>query len=236
MKIMRLLLCALFAASAIATHAMPNRDAGTITVVGEGIVRITPDIATVKIGVEALAPAIEDALGNNRDTIEAVYEALISLGIHEDDLQTSNYSFNFERSSQSAIGSSRSLQSSRTLYRVNNVLTVTIRDLEMTADIIDAAVFAGANQMWGVDFDVEDSDAVYKRATELAVRDAEKRVRHLAELTGVEVGELLEISETVGTGLNAITRTDSMLDYSPGLITFNVQIEAQYRLLHPKTR
>ena len=216
--------------------ALPRPETQTITVIGEGRVSRTPDIATVRIGAEAYAAAVDEALAESRMTIESIYDALIDLGIQSSDMQTSNYSFNFERSSQTDFGSSRSLQSSRTMYRVNNILTVTIRDLGNTGDIIDAAVFAGANQMWGVDFDVDDSQSIYKIATEKAVVDANKRAGHLASLSGVAVGELLRVSEVIDSGTNSPLRSEVNQDINPGMINFSVKIQAVFELLNPKNR
>lgn len=202
----------------------------TVTVVGEGTVAAKPDIATVRIGVESLDQDVRKALSSSRDIIRTIYDSLIELGVSETDMETASYSFNFDRSSAMDIGSSRSGGFGRAMYRVNNMLTVTIRNLDLTGEIIDAAVLAGANQMWGVEFSLRDPEPVMQDATELAVAAAGERARYLAELSGLSVGKLISIDESNGTGTPYLAARSGGGVY-PGEISYTVRLAAVFELV-----
>ena len=75
----------------------------TVTVTGEGTVAAEPNIATVRIGVESVNRDIQEALAESRSKIGDIFDALVALGVAEQDMQTANYSFNFDRSSSTGL-------------------------------------------------------------------------------------------------------------------------------------
>jgi uncharacterized protein len=227
-----LLVCAYSLAAPLAfglpTHETAPR---TVTVIGEGTIEAKPDIATVKIGVESLDRDVHKALSASREVIGTIYQALVELGVADKDMQTANYSFNFERSSTVDTGSSRSTASARAVYRVNNMLTVTIRNLDLTGEIIDAAVIAGANQMWGVEFSIQEPEPIMREATELAVAMARERAEYLAALSALSVGNLISISESNGTGAPYLAARSVGSGVHPGEISFTARLTAVYELV-----
>ncbi|NTW01640.1 MAG: SIMPL domain-containing protein, partial [Oscillochloris sp.] len=62
-----------------------------ITVVGSGEVRVTPDTASVQIGVDTTAPTTQDALSQNTAQANAIIEKIKALGVAEKDIQTSGF-------------------------------------------------------------------------------------------------------------------------------------------------
>ena len=65
-------------------------------------------------------------------------------------------------------------------YRVSNMVQVTIRDMTKVGDVIDTAVKAGANNVWGISFSLENTDDLEDQAREAAVKDARARAESLA--------------------------------------------------------
>ena len=72
---------------------------------------------------------------------------------------------------------------------------MTIRDLERVGDVIDGALTSGATTLDSIGFRVADPAPHQRRARELAVSDARSRAATLAATAGVEVGDVLAISE-----------------------------------------
>lgn len=217
----------------VAATALPaglsEQPSRTITVTGEGTVETVPDIATVRIGVESVDRDIQEALSESRSVISSIVDSLMSLGVAEKDMQTANYSFNFDRSPPE-LGSSRS--GGQPAYRVNNTLTVTIRNLDLTGQIIDAAVLAGANEMWGVTFSVQEPEPLVLEATGLAVTAAKERAEYLASLNDLSVGKLLSMSESTATP--AYYTMERGLGggggIHPGVVSYSVRLTAVYEL------
>jgi uncharacterized protein YggE len=85
-------------------------------------------------------------------------------------------------------------------YRVSNNVQVTIRDLDNVGTILDAAVEAGANNIFGVDFALDDPSVVESEARQKAVEDARAKAEELATLNGVTLGDVVSVSEVVGLG------------------------------------
>jgi uncharacterized protein YggE len=173
------------------TTAIP----GTITVVGEGKVTLEPDIARVTIGVETIADTVREASDQNNATVDAVLAALAAQGIAEEDMQTSGFSIFAER-----FGPEGPLAEGDVRYRVSNNVMVTIRDLETVSAVLDAAIEAGANNIYGIEFKVDDPGESESEARAAAIDDANAKAAELAELAGVPLGSIVSVSEVIGAG------------------------------------
>lgn len=168
----------------------------TITVVGEGVVKIKPDIAQVNIGVEVVKPTVKEASGAANEIMDAVLAALAEAGVEEKDIQTSGFSIWVER----VYGPDGSFDDEQNRYHVNNNVFAVLRDLDSVGETLDAAIEAGANNIYGVTFSLDNPKSVESDARAKAVENAAAKAAELAELNGVEVGAVESISEVVGQG------------------------------------
>ncbi len=87
-----------------------------------------------------------------------------------------------------------------TSFQVQNQVNVVIRDISKVGDVLDSAVAAGANTIYGVNFYVDDSTTASSQARKLAVEDAHQRAQELAEAAGMTLGPVLSISEGYSSG------------------------------------
>ena len=130
----------------------------TITVVGLGKVNLVPDIARISIGAQARASTVAAARDEVEQSMAAVTAALSELGIAEKDIQSSYYSIYYEQEPyQPSIREEGSGEEPKGVYNVSSMLEVTVRDVEKAGDVLDRAVTAGANQVYGVTFTVSDN-------------------------------------------------------------------------------
>ena len=150
----------------------------TITVVGEGTVALQPDVAQAQIGVDVAGDTAKQASAEAAKIMEAVLAALKAQGIATKDIQTSNYSIYADRPADPLTGR----PGEQVTYRVNNGVSVTIRDLAKIGAVLDAVIDAGANNIYGVTFSVSDPDKVMAEARRKAVEDARARAEELAAL------------------------------------------------------
>lgn len=165
----------------------------TITVVGQGTVRIKPDIAQANIGVEVMESTVQEASSAATAAMESVLTALKEQGIDENDIQTSGFSIWVDR----PYGP-EGMPSENPVYRVNNTVSVTIRDLDNTGAVLDSAIEAGANNIYGITFSLDDPSQVESEAREKAVANAKAKAQELAELNDLQVGDVLSVSEVIG--------------------------------------
>jgi uncharacterized protein YggE len=220
---------------ALAQDAAPAA-ARTITVVGEGVVNIEPNVARTNIGVEVVRASVEEAAAENSRIVDALLETLIDLGIEEKDIQTSSFNVYAERYGMDGPVSEEKVQ-----YRVGNTVTVIIRDLDQVGEVLDASIKAGANNIYGVEFLLDDATAARSEARKLAVEAANANAAELAALTGVQVGRILSISEVIGgaggfynnsissfqLGLGGTDRTPIQL----GQLRLTMQLQITYELV-----
>jgi len=210
----------------------------TITVVGQGSSRVMPDVARVTVGVETMADTVADATQENQVKMKAILAALEQLGIQDKDIQTSSYSISLNRmptprpATEGEVGQQETLPK----YTVSNMVTVTIRDLDLVSEVLDAVVEAGANSVWGVNFAVDKPETMLAEAREIAVADAQARAEALADLGGVKLGPVMSMSEVVGQGAIPVAMYDMAVrsaegggtPISPGEIEISYQVQVTY--------
>ena len=211
----------------------------TITVVGRGEVKVKPDVANTTVGVEALGETVDAAMADAEARMTSVIDALKKMGIADKDIQTSNFSINFERQMDqkpvSAQATPGKFEPPAGFYRVSNMVQVTIRDMDKVGDVIDNAVKAGANNVWGISFALDKTDTLETQAREAAVKDARARAESLAGLNDVQVGDVIAVSEVVGSQpLPMFSTADAKglggggTPAEPGEVTFTTQIQVVY--------
>ena len=85
-------------------------------------------------------------------------------------------------------------------YQVNNQLTVKVRDLDSVGEIIDQVTEAGGDltRFQGISFTIEENEALQEEARAAAIEDLLAKSSQAANLTGVELGQLIFITESGG--------------------------------------
>lgn len=200
-----------------------------VTVVGHGEIKGAPDTATVQIGVETEAATAKDALAQNSAQAQAVQEKLTALGVDAKDIQTSNFSIN------PAYGSDGRQV---TGYRVSNMVTVKIQQLDQAGTLLDQVVQAGANSIYGISFSVENPEALLDQARKAAIENAKARATQLASASGSAVGDVLVISENIGAQpipMPMMARAqemaaDQVAPVQPGEQSFSVDVQVTFGL------
>ncbi len=81
---------------------------------------------------------------------------------------------------------------------MTNTLIISVRNLDAIADVLNTALEAGANEIWGIQFGVDDAESLDSQARALAMANARAKAEELAELANVIVGHVVSISEVIG--------------------------------------
>jgi len=165
-----------------------NQPAPSISVSGSGQVNVTPDIAYINVGVRSEGDTVSEALELNNQQAHAIKDTLMEEGVAEEDIQTSSFNV-YPQSEYDFQG-----QPTRDFFSVENVVYVTVRNLDNLGQILDAVARSGANNIYGINFDVQDKTEAQAAARELAVESAQRQAQELADAAGVELGGLISIS------------------------------------------
>jgi len=164
-----------------------------IWVSGIGEVTVTPDIAVLTLGVEAQADTVDQAQGEASSAMNAVVSELDSRGVADKDIQTLYFriypvrDWAPERGEEELVG-----------YRVTNMVTVKVREVDDTGTIIDAVARVGGDyiKIDNISFTVDDPTPYQKEAREKALADARERAEQIADTAGVRLGEPTYINES----------------------------------------
>jgi uncharacterized protein len=165
----------------------------TISVTGSGLVKIAPDVADLSVGVSITRPTVKAARADAATAMTAVIAAIKKLGVADADIQTSGLSLN------AVYDYNNGNKPKITGYQVSNTVTATIRDLDKVSDVVDGAMNAGATDMNGLTFRVNDPAAAQAQARDAAVKDARSKADALAKAAGVAITGVATISESATT-------------------------------------
>jgi uncharacterized protein YggE len=158
----------------------------TVTVTGVGKAYGMPDMATVQFGYSTSNREVGIALDQANQAIERISAALLQMGVAEADIQTTNFSVWPEDQYDPMTGT----PTGEKLYRVENTIRVVIRDIDKVADVIQVALDEGANNVYGLTFGIDDTDAIAAQARSAAVADARVRAEQLVREMGAQLGEV----------------------------------------------
>ncbi|MCB5725690.1 SIMPL domain-containing protein [Mitsuokella jalaludinii] len=188
------LVCALFLMSCSAAFAAPQQETPrpTLSVDGQGTGTAAPDMATVTIGVTTQGKDAAKAQNDNAWVSNQIQAAVRGLGIEEKDIQTRNYSFYPNYSTD------KDHRNEVTGYTVNNSVIVVVRDIKLTGKVIDAALSNGANEINSLDFSASDTKAVREVALLNAIQDARDKADIIAKGLGKRIVGIQNVSESTG--------------------------------------
>ena len=184
------------AIAALSVHAGPSAAAPvnandpashTITVSASGKVTVVPDVARVTLGVTITKPTVKAARATAAGAMTKIIGAVKKLGVADADIQTVGLSLY----PQYANGSSTRI----TGYTLGNQLQITIRDLDNTGDIVDAATASGATDVNGISFELSDPAKAMNEARASAVTAAQTSAQAMATAGHVTLGSVVSITD-----------------------------------------
>ena len=201
----------------------------------EGEVTVTPDLAILSLGVEAQADSVAQAQSEASTAMNAIITELNTQGIENNDIQTQYFSIYPTRRWDPDTG-----EEELTGYRVTNMVTVKVRDVENTGPIIDAVAAAGGNyiRINNIELTVDDPVPYQKEAREKALADAQEKAQQIADSAGLKLGTPTYVAESssynpytteFGMGIPApVIITESGASISPGETTITVTMQVAY--------
>ena len=205
--------------------------ANTISVTGHGTVHAAPDTASVDVGVDVTQPTVSDAFAQANTTIQQIIDALTNLGISLDDIQTSNLSVYSTSNYNPQTGENDNG------YTVSNTVHVIVRDTTQVEAVINAAIDAGATNLYGLNFDIEDRSALESQARDLAMQDAQTRAQEYATLIGAQLGDVIVVVETQYGSVLPYTTANVRLQsggggavVAAGQTDVQIQVDVTYRI------
>jgi uncharacterized protein YggE len=166
------------------TSCDPNRN---IHVSGTAVVNVLPDRALIQLGVQSNGRTPKEVQARNAAAISKVITAVKALGVEAKDISTDRYIIEpiyIPYDSLNIDG-----------YRIYNIVSITMRDVDQASDAIAAAFQAGANQVVNVEFYTSELRKYRDQAREMAMKAASEKADALSKAAGADTSCVLTINE-----------------------------------------
>lgn len=174
------------------------KPARTITVQGSAKMQVTNQKAMFSAGVNAVNDSRERATEDVNRKIQDIITALKTAGISESDIKTQNLNIfqNEEVYYENGIQKTRLGQ-----WRVSNNVEISLKDLALVNEIPNILTAAGANNVWGPNYSLEDTGEQEKELLKQAIENARTKAETVASSTGKKLGDLLSVQEGYVNGV-----------------------------------
>jgi uncharacterized protein YggE len=201
------------------------------TVSGQGKVAVKPDTAHISVGVSQDGPTAKAAQDKMNAAINEVTANIKKAGIPDSDITTSNYSIypnqDFSQGSSKIIG-----------YKAQSTVEVKVKKLDQLNTVIDTATANGANQISGINFDVDDKSAFEDQARKMAVADAQKKAAVAAKTGGFSIGRIISYNESnnspgpipFATARSADVKAAPQTSVEPGSLDVTLDVTLGYEI------
>ncbi len=184
------LLTPLLLLSAQAQDMNTKDDKRTVTVSGEGVVRVEPDQATVRFGVVTRAEDPEEARRLNAAAASEAMNAVRALGIEERKIRLETLrlqparEYNAQTRRWDNIG-----------FEATRQVVVELDDLEQLPTLVAEIVQKGVNRLDGIAYELKDRAEARNEALRKALGDARGKAELMASTLGEELDRVLTIGE-----------------------------------------
>lgn len=164
-----------------------------ISVSGMAELTVEPDQAVAYISILTEGKEAKDAQDSNAEISSDVKDALIKLGLREDQIETSNYylykktEWNADEQKSVDVG-----------YALTHTMKVTTTDIANVGKLMDTAIGAGANGVDRISFDLtkKKEKEVRDQALEMATLAAKEKATSIVGNLNVKLGKIISIQES----------------------------------------
>lgn len=200
-----------------------------MNVIGNGEIVVQPEYVQIQIEVRTEGKDVSLAQQENAIIMNRVIDSLVALNIPREAIQTTVYT----------ISPNYDYIEGRQVFRgfeVQNAITVKIPDISQAGMVIDTAIQNGANQVSAIQFKIEDSDAYYQQALNLALVNAMGKAKSMAEtmhiplqLIPIEIIEDTHNVTPVSYKAVQMSNQEFITPIEQGSIAINASVRVKFR-------
>ena len=210
--------------------------AGVIAMDGEGIVRVRPDAARIRVGVLSEGASPTEVAQENATRMSSVVDA-VKKSVGEPALSSGTVEIRTDAATLTPIYADRGSHPAKPAlngYRANNSLRVLIRELDQRSPgflgaIIEQANKVGANEISGPEFLVFNDAKPLVEARVNAIEDARTKAETYAKALNVRLGRVIAVKELERRHgpMPMMARSASQADAAPPIETGTNEIVAR---------
>ena len=161
-----------------------------MTVSGNGVILVEPDIAIVDLGIRSVSPEIDEAALEANRIIAEVQKVLNDLEIEEKNIRSGQFNI-YPVQLYDDDGNPTEIN-----YHVNHILTIRLEDISLVGEVLGEGRAAGANLSGSIRYSIQDPDALEEEARTEAIKSIQKKVQQYRDLTSIQLGRITNISES----------------------------------------
>lgn len=173
----------------------------TVAVNGTGKLSLSPDLTEVSVTLRSTDKSYDKMMGKASEALEAVQEALASLGFDKKDLTTSSLNIQSEYDYSGSNG--------RKFIGYSCFQSMTLEfgfDTDRLSGVLKTLASCIADPELTIRFSLRDREAASEKLLEMAAENARKKAGILAKASGVKLGELVSINYRCSDfGFNSMT-------------------------------
>ena len=162
----------------------------SISLSGQGIVYVEPDVAIMDLGIRTTNLNIDEAITEANTIIDAVQTALIDLGIEKRHIRTGQFDI-YPQPRYNNFGRLIEVE-----YQANHILTVTVEDITLVGVVLGEGLDKGANLSGSIIYTLSDAEAVENEARAMAIASIEKKLQQYVDLMGISSGKIVQFNES----------------------------------------
>ena len=227
------MLAASFLAAPAAAEVQVTTNGPIVALTVNESVEAEPDIVTVSAGVTTQARTAVEAMRTNATAMTAVIDRIEALGIPERDIQTTGISlgamYDYNQATQRQVFRG---------YQASNRVSVKLRQIDRTGEVLDALVAAGATDIGGPSFSIDDDTAPRGQARKAALDKAKAQAEDYAKWAGYSGVRLIQVSELVNVGrpmpymaeARGAVADAKITPVEPGLVGTSVTVTVTYEM------
>jgi len=166
----------------------------TISVTATGKTQIIPNIAKINATIQTTNPDLDQAREENSQTVSGIVTSLENLGIENKDIQTQFINAAPGYEPEILIYPTQPRPNTN---QVSTSLEITIRNFQISEEVLSALTSGGATNLYGPNLTVDDTtlEEAKSRARESAVEAAKEKAQELAKLSERKLGKVASVSE-----------------------------------------
>lgn len=181
----------LIAGSLVSSESTTDKpQISTIRVTGQAIVSVTPDQATMNIGVVTRSSTAATAASQNATKLERVLAEVRKLLGSKGEIKTTEYSL-----SPNYIYPPQGGEPKLSGYTASNTIQIKTDQLDLVGKLVDAATQAGANNVGFLSFGLKDETAAEGQALKEASRRARSKADSIAEALNLKIRRIVQVEE-----------------------------------------
>ena len=207
----------------------------TITIHSEGSAGKSASQVKIPVAVITYGDSFMEAVEENNEKMDSIITAAKEMDIALNDIKTSMVDFSPQYIYNNSTG-----QQERNGYKASNQVTITVRDIDRVGEVLTGLGNAGADQISGLNFTVDNPSELLETARKDAMTNAIKEAKQYAEAGGFKIATVpLKVDESGGYAMppsyagGSLESADGGGDVpvSPGEVTYSASITVIFAII-----